>query len=651
MSGHADPSAIFRQEAHELLVQLEEALLDLEQAPGDAELIATAFRALHTIKGSGSMFGFEAVAAFTHHVENAFERVRNGDLTVTSELVAIALTAKDHIRQSIEAPAEVAAGSEQKILVDLAALVGGSQTKIQASSNAAPGAPSQGLVVWRIRFNLQPDALAAGTNPLLLLQELADMGETVVTADTSKLPPLKEIDPEASYLGWEVVLTTDRPLSAIEDVFLFIRDDCGLQIDAVPIASESPTTSTPATESAPEGKTPPQPKPASAVVKVQAERIDGLMDQVGELVIAQSRLRQMAEGSNDLGLRAIAEEIERLSAGLRDTTMGIRMVPIGSLFNRFRRVVHDLSHDLGKEVRLVMSGEETELDKTMIENLGDPLVHLIRNSLDHGIDSDSERLAAGKPPEGTVSLAASHVGAQVLISVADDGRGLNAERIRAKAEEKALLAPGAEISDADLFKLIFHPGFSTAAQVTSVSGRGVGMDVVKRTIDGLRGVIDIASTPGQGTRITLRLPLTLAIIDGLLVRVGEGRYIIPLSAVEECVELSQEKEARATGHDFFDMRGMLVPYLRLRDLFAVQAGRAPYPKVVIVGSGEQRIGLVVDQILGSHQTVIKSLSKLEADAEMFSGATILGDGGVALILDIPHLVDFGQAREKLARAS
>lgn len=647
MTALNDPSAVFRQEAHELLIQLEEALLDLEQNPGDAELIATAFRALHTIKGSGSMFGYETVAAFTHHVENVFERVRSGQFFVTPALVAIALRAKDHIRQSIEAPGDVAPGVADAILADLADLVG-SHHPMAGAAQAAPDVPNAGPSSWRIRFRLQPEALGSGTNPLLMIQELANMGEITVTADTSRLPPLEELDPETSYLAWDITLVTDCSPSAIEDVFLFIRDDCDLLIE--PAAPAPVVAAPPSPKPVPEGKAP-APTKAQGVVKVQAERIDGLMDQVGELVIAQSRLRQMAESSTDLNLRAIAEEIERLSAGLRDTTMGIRMVPIGSLFGRFRRVVHDLSRDLGKDVRLEVAGEETELDKTMIESLGDPLVHLIRNSLDHGIDSREERLAAGKAPEGTVSLTAAHAGAQVLISVADDGRGLDAQRIRAKAEEKGLLAPGAEIADADLFQLIFHPGFSTAAQVTSVSGRGVGMDVVKRTLDGLRGTIDIASTPGRGTCITLRLPLTLAIIDGLLVRVGEGRYIVPLSAVEECVELSPDNESRATGRDFLDLRDTLVPYLRLRNLFDVQVEVDPYPKVVVVGISEQRIGLVVDQILGSHQTVIKSLSKLHADAEMFSGATILGDGEVALILDIPHLISFGQAQEELARAS
>jgi two-component system chemotaxis sensor kinase CheA len=331
--------------------------------------------------------------------------------------------------------------------------------------------------------------------------------------------------------------------------------------------------------------------------------------------------------------------------------MGIRMVPIGSLFGRFRRLVHDLSRDLGKEVVLVTSGEETELDKTMIERLADPLVHLIRNSIDHGLEQPSDRSAAGKSSRGEVKLTARHSGAQVLISIADDGRGLDRDRIRAKAEEQGLVAPGAPVSDSELFQFLFHPGFSTAREITAVSGRGVGMDVVKQTIESLRGSIDISTRVGQGTEMTLRLPLTLAIIDGLLVRVGRGRYAIPLSAVEECVELSALEDVRSKGRSFLNIRGDLVPFLRLRDLFSTKTEADPYQKIVIVSAGDLRVGLVVDQIIGNHQTVIKSLSKLHADVETFSGATILGDGTVALILDIPHLVEFGQAREERLKAS
>jgi len=326
-------------------------------------------------------------------------------------------------------------------------------------------------------------------------------------------------------------------------------------------------------------------------------------------------------------------------------------VPIGSLFGRFRRLVRDLSEELGKTITLGTSGEETELDKTVIESLNDPLVHLIRNAIDHGLETAAEREAAGKPRAGTLSLEARHAGAQVLITIRDDGRGMNRQRIRAKAVEAGWLSDVGDVPDAELFQMIFRPGFSTAATVTNVSGRGVGMDVVKRTIDGLHGFIDVSSPPGRGAQVTLRLPLTLAIIDGLLVRVGRGRYVIPLSTVEECVELSEADNLRSTGRSFLNIRDELVPFLRLRDLFKVQGPADPYPKVVIVTAGDQRVGLVVDQIIGDHQTVIKSLSKLHADVAAFSGATILGDGTVALILDVVNLIAAGRIQEMRMKAS
>ncbi|RAI39929.1 chemotaxis protein CheA, partial [Rhodoplanes roseus] len=386
-------------------------------------------------------------------------------------------------------------------------------------------------------------------------------------------------------------------------------------------------------------------------VRVPAERLDELMDRVGELVIAQSRLKQIAAASSDPQVKSVTEEIERLARELQDTTMGVRMMPIGSLFGRFRRLVHDLSRDLGKDIELITSGEETELDKTVIERLADPLVHLIRNAGDHGLEGPDGRAAAGKPAKGRITLTARHAGAAVLISVGDDGRGLDRTRIQARAEEQGLLAPGAKLADEELFKIIFAPGFSTAREVTNLSGRGVGMDVVKRTIDELRGSIDVKSTPGHGSEVTLRLPLTLAIIDGLLVRVGKGRYVIPLGAVEECVELTPQDDLRAKGRCFLNIRGDLVPYIRLREQFASALPADPYQKVVIVSASGMRVGLVVDQVIGDHQTVIKSLSRLHADVGVFSGATILGDGSVALILDVPQLVADGQAAEERLKAA
>lgn len=670
MTENADPAEIFRQEAADLLDQLEQALLDLNDDPDNRDLINTAFRALHTIKGSGAMFGFEEVAAFAHEFESAFDRVRKGDVPSGPDLIAIALSAKDFIRSQIEKPDEAEAVIGVCILSDLRRLVApsdgaasGQYLDSKLNSSETDAAESS---TYRVRIRFNKDILINGTNPLLLLAELRALGDCDVVCHTEAVPPLAAIEPSASYLHWDVVLKTHHPQSAIDDVFIFVQDEMSLHVEL--IARHASRKSRDDTllnvdvvaKSERRGQNSAVHEPASKVthaaqagkesstIRVQAERLDEMMDRVGELVIAQARLTQLASST---GTKGVAEEIERLTSSLRDAMMGIRMVPIGSLFGRFRRLVHDLSRDLVKEIELITEGEETELDKTMIERLADPLVHVIRNAADHGLEDTKTRIAAGKTPAGTIRLVARHTGAEVQICVEDDGRGLNAERIRKKAEEQGLITPDAVLSDSELHQLIFQPGFSTAKEVSAFSGRGVGMDVVKRTIEGMRGSIDLVSEPGRGSQITLRLPLTLAIIEGLLVRVADTRYVIPLTAVEECVELSSAEGKGSKGRSFLNIRGDLVPFLRLRELFDEPGEGDVHQKVVIVSTGDSRVGLVVDQIIGSHQTVIKSLSKLHAHVPAFSGATILGDGTVALILDILHLVEVGQTREAKLQTS
>jgi two-component system, chemotaxis family, sensor kinase CheA len=587
--------------------------------------------------------------------------VRKGAAAISPALVKVALEAKDHIVRLIAEPGRHAIDGAA-ILERLRAIVASGQDETEAPGpEVADTVPVASVDPassqdWQIRFRLPENALVLGANPILLLDELRELGGCEVTVTGEAVPSLEDIDPEVCYFGWQVLLTTDRPRQAIDDVFMFMSDGMDLSIEPL-VATATVTVEQPVAEQAAvHASNTEKPKEGggaaaknTASVRVAAERLDELMDRVGELVIAQARLSQLAAAADGADLKAVAEEIERLTAGLRDTTMGIRMVQIGSLFGRFRRLVHDLSHDLGKEVDFVTSGEETELDKTVIERLADPLVHLIRNAIDHGLEDPARRLAAGKSARGRVQLSAVHTGAEVAISITDDGAGLDAERIRAKAEEAGLVSPDAKLTDHELFQFVFHPGFSTAKEITSLSGRGVGMDVVKRTIESLRGNIDLASKPGGGTAITLRLPLTLAIIEGMLVRVGNGRYSIPLSAVEECVELPKEAATGDGGRNFLNIRGHLVPFLRLRELFKTKSAVEPYQKVVVVSAGESRVGLVVDQVIGNSQTVIKSLSKLHTDVETFSGATILGDGTVALILDVSHLVSFGQRFETRLR--
>lgn len=660
----SDAVGVFLVEARELFDQLEHDLLDLEGRLDDGELIDSVFRGLHTLKGSGAMFGFSALAEFTHHCETAFDRVRKSEASATVDLVSAILAALDHMRALISAPDGDHAQESESLLAALGQSVSGGEPARQGAQ-AERVEPAR--ATWDIRFTLPPNALVNGINPLGLLAELRDLGPCEVVCLTDNLPPLDALDPVQCHLSWRVTLTTDQPRSAIEEVFIFVMDEMELEIGRADSAGSEPGASNTAeaastTESDPpaasnggEDRSPTRGQPAAdgrggESVRVPAGRLDQLMDQVGELVIAQSRLSQLAGRHLDLRLRSVSEEIERLATALRETTMVLRMAPVGSMFGRFRRLVHDLSRETGKAIELVCEGESTEVDKTVAERLVDPLVHLVRNAADHGLESPAERRSAGKPPVGVLRLSARQSGGEVVISVSDDGRGVNRERVRARAEAQGLLEPGAPIGDAELLMMIFHPGFSTAQQVTSLSGRGVGMDVVKRAIESLRGSIDVVSRPGEGSEFALRLPLTLAIIDGLLVRVGHERYVVPLGAIEECLELTLEDDLRSQGHSFICLRDRLVPYMRLRELF--DAGTPPelHQKLVVVASGGERVGLVVDQIIGEHQTVVKSLSKLHAAVEAFSGATILGDGGVAMILDIARLVGAGQRREAQMRA-
>lgn len=646
-----DPAAAFRVQAMTQVEQVEQGLLDLGHRLDDMGLVNAVFRGLHTLKGSGAMFGFDALAAFTHHCESAFDRVRKGDVRATPELVDVILSAGDHMRALVDGDAPAAEG--QAILARLAAAV---DAAAGGGASAPVAATRRG---WTLSFRLPPDAMANGTNPLALLDELRELGEATIVARLDDVPPLGECNPAHCLIGWDCTLIGDISRDAIEDVFLFVMDDMEITITPLTVEAEAPVVDTPVVEEAI-----PTAEPVAANdtttrttraqgenVRVPAERLDELMDRVGELVIAQSRLSQLAAHGHDLSLRSVSEEIERLTGEMRDTMMILRMVPVSTLFGRFRRLIHDLAIETGKAIELVTEGETTEVDKTVIERLFDPLVHIIRNSCDHGLETAEDRQAIGKPATGRIRLSAHQAGGEVLITITDDGRGIDRGRVRAKAEANGLIQPGQAMSDDELLGLIFHPGFSTAAQVTNLSGRGVGMDVVKRTIESLRGSIDVKSVDGQGSTITLRIPLTLAIIEGLLVRVGEGRYVIPLAAVEECLELSLEDDLRSRGRSLITLRDTLVPFLRLREMFATGTRPDPFQKIVVVATGRERVGLVVDQIIGNHQTVIKSLSAFHRGVASFSGATILGDGSVALILDVAQLVAMAQPQEEMLRAA
>jgi two-component system chemotaxis sensor kinase CheA len=680
---------MFRSEAYELVAELEHALLALEESPRDKDVIGRVFRALHTIKGSGGACGFDVISHVAHEVETLYDAVRNDKLAVTREIVSLTLAVRDQIAALFDEcyqkkPADHALTDQ--LVSQFRSLVPESlRAKTKAPAQPAPAAPAgEPPATFRIRFRPARSVFQTGTDPQSLLDEVSGLGTCRVVAQLDEIPPLDTLDPELCYLYWDAILTTGRGVNAIKDVFIF-QDPSALSVEEIELESglsedekykkigeilvergdlsqadvhgisaeqkrigeilvERGLVNTDRVETAlteqqhvRELQRERQKSEEMVSIRVQSAKLDKLVDLVGELVTVQARLTQIATAGTSAVMLSIAEEVERLTAELRDNTMSIRMLPISTIFNKFKRVVRDLSQSLGKSVEIIMEGGDTELDKSVIEKLHDPLVHLIRNSVDHGIEMPAERSAAGKPQNGTVRLSASHSGAHVLIRIEDDGAGIDLDAIRRKGVEKGMISPDAALADKDLYALILAPGFSTARQVTDVSGRGVGMDVVKQAIDTLRGTLEIDSRRGAGTTITLKLPLTLAIIDGFLTKIGGDHFVFPMSLVDECVELSASV-IRTGKRDLLNVRGEIVPYIKLRERFSIAGDRPAIEQVVIAKAENMRVGFVVDHIVGGHQTVIKNLGRMYKGIEGLSGATILGDGSVALILDVPKLI-------------
>jgi two-component system chemotaxis sensor kinase CheA len=673
----SDPSTtdIFREELREHLQELDAAILDLDRDSSDQEAVNRIFRALHSIKGACDMFGLVGAVDLLHDIESLWDRVRGGSMDSSRELMDLTFAVRDRMEpvaaSGQDIPADATFIARMALLADRRE-VPAHPVPAQA---CVPETASTGTFGNAFRIHLAPsDPGHFNTmSPESFLSELCSLGRAVVIADPSQVPCLEDLDPADCRLRWQVDLETDKSLDDVRDVFLFLENPGDVRVEELPrpnaaeatahsvppagpdaqvpapapaqTRAQAPAPGPTAAQAASRPQAPAQAEPAKAKPKepaqslrVEAAKLDNLVNLVGELVIAQARLTQVSSTFTSPELTGVAEEIERLSAELRDNTLGIRMVPIGTTFSRFRRLVRDLSSELGKEIELTAEGGETELDKTVIEQLGDPLVHLLRNSIDHGVELPAERAQAGKPARGAIRLSASQAGGSVIIRIADDGRGLDVARIKAKAAKQGILSPDARLTDQEAFQLIFAPGFSTAEQVTSVSGRGVGMDVVKRSIESLRGSVEIASTLGRGAVITITLPLTLAIIDGLQVRAAEEFYIIPLSLVEECVELDRASLRRDPRDRTLSIRGEIVPYIRLRESFAL-GGRAPgLEQVVVTRLEDGRAGIAVDEVIGQQQTVIKNLGRYIGKVEGISGATINGDGTMALILDVPQLV-------------
>lgn len=673
----------FREEALELLGEVEEILLALEDHPEDSGQVAKLFRAMHTIKGSGAMFGFNEVARFTHEVETTLDMVRDGRLPFSRDLASLILMSRDHILRLLgEADGNpLLIGESDKLIGRLQEITGqvGAETPAACSATkptADSGKPSgtgQPTSTWWVRYRPHPDSFLTGTDPLALVVELTAMGPHRVVVHNGAVPDLTALAPESVAIWWDILVISDTCEADVRGVFLFVEEDHEVHVARLAASAlrqhdfdvfdrRLASSCWEDTEKLEQEmachvadvlsqRTPPPPCPAevektkpavaATTIRVESARLDRLVDFVGEMVIIQSRLQQTALTRDDSLIRTIAEELDRVVSKMRDETLRIRMVPIGGMFGTLRRLVRDLARDLGKQADFVADGGETELDKNVIDQLKDPLVHILRNCVDHGLESPEARLAAGKPVQGKVRLEASHVSGEVHIEINDDGGGVNLERVRAKAEEKGVLVPGEPADDRRILDCLFAPGFSTASQVSNVSGRGVGLDVVKVSIEGLRGRVRLESTPGAGTRIIMRLPLTLAIIDGMQVRVGHERYIIPMTAVRACQERQCQGEAVLV--DTMSWQGQMTPCLSLRALLGVSGERPHFERIIIASAEGGDIGLAVDAVIGEQQAVIKRLSDVYRNVDFISGTAVNGDGSIALILDVPRLTRYAMA--------
>ncbi len=700
----------FAEEAQELLEEMENALLALEDTPDDTEMINSLFRAMHTIKGSSGLFGFNDIVSFTHEAETILDQVRNGEKVLDDALISVLLDCKDHTAHLLEhciSDSEEPLSEELQVRSDelVTKLTGktatGSEIEV-TESEAALESISEGADLsdsWLISLDFQIDAFRMGVDPLSFIRYLKKLGEIqAILLLTNEIPASEGYDPESCYLNFKIAFKTDADKQTIEEVFEFASDDCDINIlppnsnieqyitlldelsdDYVPLLGEmlleigvltesdinkamNKQKSTTEEENKPLGeilvekqvvqhvlvdkalekqeKVKKKLTTESSFIRIDSEKLGHLINLVGELVISGAAMNLMVQRHGLPDVEEVAETMNTLVSDIRDTALDLRMVPIGDTFSRFRRVVRDVSKEMEKKIHLTITGGETELDKTVVEKINDPLTHLIRNSLDHGIETPEQRLAAGKEAKGNIQLNAYHESGHIVIQIIDDGAGLNCEKIVAKAIANGMIPEDHNLTEQEIHNLIFAAGLSTKAQASDLSGRGVGMDVVKRNIEGLRGSVNITSIDGSGTTITIELPLTLAIIDGFMVEASGEKYIIPLSMVVECVEMnSGEWEIDEVQH-YVNLRGEAMPYLRLGDYFSEQGKIKKHNResLVVVRFGQNKAGFVVDQLHGEHQTVIKPLGKVFEKLAGLTGATVLGDGNVALILDVQGLI-------------
>ncbi|MCB8963935.1 MAG: chemotaxis protein CheA [Bacteroidales bacterium] len=662
----------FIEEASELIDKLEVTLLELEKNPDDPTQIQQVFRVMHTLKGNSSMFGFDLIDKFTHNLETVYDLIRNNQLPLTPQVLNVTLASIDHLKAMLDEgnyddPDFLT--THNGLIAKIDQLINPDKPNEEKKSEVKDEHDPDAVIhTYYIMFEPRQDIFRNGTNPLYLLDELAGLGQSKVFAHFNRVPLLDSINPDYCYVYWEAIIATEQAVNAINDVFLFVESESTLEIQKIAdlnllsdtkfveevtqlsnvqkdigyVAVQKLAGQAAARLNKQKSEVVKRERigfrdKSTASIRVSSDKLDSLMNLVSELVTTQARLSLFAEENNVPGLGPIVENVQKLSRQLRDIAFSIVLIPIENLFGRFQRLVRDLSLELKKDVEFLTEGADTELDKTIIENLSDPLMHILRNSLDHGIEEAGIRVASGKPTKGKIALIAFYSGASVIIQISDDGAGIDPEVIREKAIQKGIITPERKMSKKEILDLVFLPGFSTAKKVTDVSGRGVGMDVVKKKIAEIRGEVDIDSEVGMGTTITIKLPLTLSIIDGLLVSINKTAYVIPLAAIDKIYAIEKAKIYSAF-NNLVTLDGKQISFFSLRKEFNLSPSDEELEQVVVVNYEDNCVGLVVDFVIGEYQAVLKPLGKHYKNHDVFSGATILGDGTVALVMDSNKII-------------
>ncbi|NBC81774.1 MAG: chemotaxis protein CheA [Bacteroidetes bacterium] len=660
-SNHGKFQEVFKEEADDLINQLEEYLLQLEGNYNDADAINQIFRIIHTLKGNSNMFGYCELASITHYLENIYDNVRGNQTSLSREIFDLTLNCLDHFRNLLEDPDlshEENKTIHQQYLAQIKALSGINEEKTEKVEKAPE--TIENLKSFYIFFSPHPQIMDDGTNPLFLLSDLHALGECLVFALSKDIPANTDFNPAQSYLKWHIILATEKPQDEIDEVFMFLDDKSQPYIEKIadysllasdsfkvdflklaennnkPLESDEMQTiiSSQKAQKTASGKS----NQHISVIRVASQKVDIMMNLISELITKQAELSMLAKNSQNTQLKEVSENIEAISRNLRDNAFSISLIPLEKSVLRFQRLVRDVANKFNKKVNFKVEGKETELDKTIIEKMTDPVMHILRNGIDHGIEMPDERKKSGKPEEGTILLRAYPAGTNVVIEITDDGRGIDLEKVKQTAIKKGYLLHDHEPGRQELLDLIITPGFTTANQVSEVSGRGVGMDVVNQRIKEIRGELEIQTEKGVGTTIIVKLPLTISIIDSLLTRIGSRNFIMPLAAIYQCEEI-KSAELINRENNYLVLNNEYVPFIDLRKEFDVKDDLPEYTKLVILNESGKYIALTVDDIIGQYQAVLKPIGDVYRRQDIISGASILGDGEIALVIDTARLVN------------